>query len=744
MIGPEPLGGIVQCIAMPQTHYGQVRRFAWGMEHRFPKASDREITGLSAVNPTAWTPPWSLSGTLILPALRALILNYDLDYADQWPVGASADYETALDYAGRTPYEWTQTDGTWVPDVPHGYGDTTWLRCVDLDAGVATVDSIDDLCAEPSVGVMFWRWAPQDITDMPAISVRFGYVNPGQPGLRVWVPMAVPGATTPKPRVLSGTRLLAEMDSQSSVTSSSDATPRLESIWLRSVEPGVYVVALSTGEEAVIVDDTLTLDAAPVTIQAQGIHCCVTMWRMQHAASGTAQLARAGEWPLWTYPDGALVLRTYETVDTSVTSDLNLLNGGSIDPLNPPTTQAELTLETTDPCYTPVVYCCQEVHPVELTEPSPDWADISDWWERWEITEAIDGRGSSAQAYPVLDPDQTIPWDDLAMNMVGQITVAHKWPTLTPAEDLATGEVLLTGFWEITERSRDGGSYGVPQLSATLRPWTWRWEGGSEPRKRLTSHAGISWAGWPLQDALEQILGSIGVPTASELTWALALGEDPSTITIPMRHPWERDYEFGDAGITEVLDRLTKACGVRWRVTRLGQIEVYREQEWDGTVPAWTLSDTPATAHDSVESIRVSRSSDRIRNVVLHLGMDAQNEPLWGLAEDYPGRMTPGAPTYLGDDWWAIERDNANTDPDTSALTELTRRAHYQRTVEWTWLGHPDLEVGSYVNVDFDGLGLDPGTIVRVISKRSTIDSTRMRYSETCTAGVLWEQELDE
>ena len=71
MIGPEPLGGIVQCIAMPQTHYGQVRRFAWGMEHRFPKLSDREIAGLSQDNPTSWTPPWSLSGTLILPALRA-------------------------------------------------------------------------------------------------------------------------------------------------------------------------------------------------------------------------------------------------------------------------------------------------------------------------------------------------------------------------------------------------------------------------------------------------------------------------------------------------------------------------------------------------------------------------------------------------------------------------------------------------------------------------------------------------
>ena len=199
--------------------------------------------------------------------------------------------------------------------------------------------------------------------------------------------MAVP-ALRRAPRVLSGTRLLAEMDSQSSVTSSSDATPRLESIWLRSVEPGVYVVALSTGEEAVIVDDTLTLDAAPVTIQAQGIHCCVTMWRMQHAASGTAQLARAGEWPIWTNPDGALVLRTYETVDTSVTSDLHLLNGDSLDRLNPPTTQAGCA-GTTD-CYTPVVYCCQEVRG-RLTEPSPDWADISDWWSGGR-SRTIDGR----------------------------------------------------------------------------------------------------------------------------------------------------------------------------------------------------------------------------------------------------------------------------------------------------------------------------------------------------------------
>lgn len=69
----------------------------------------------------------------------------------------------------------------------------------------------------------------------------------------------------------------------------------------------------------------------------------------------------------------------------------------------------------------------------------------------------------------------------------------------------------------------------------------------------------------------------------------------------------------------------------------------------------------------------------------------------------------------------------------------LCIEASYQwDTVEWTRISGAE---------DPDGypaaLG-DPGTIVRVISKRSTIDSTRMRYSETCTAGVLWEQELDE
>jgi hypothetical protein len=54
------------------------------------------------------------------------------------------------------------------------------------------------------------------------------------------------------------------------------------------------------------------------------------------------------------------------------------------------------------------------------------------------------------------------------------------------------------------------------------------------------------------------------------------------------------------------------------------------------------------------------------------------------------------------------------------------------------------MEVGAYVSIDFDEIGLAAGTVARVLNKRSTIDGNTLTYKETVRAGVLGDYDPEE
>lgn len=688
----------------------------------------------------------------MLPEESSLVLYYwrwaPLDYIDVTLDDASGDVEEATTSSmvctGITEPSntWDYATLTFTSGVYNGV-----KRIVShhhVDGGDVQIHWIGALPTPPAPGTAFMLSFSTTMAVQPSVSLTVGS-RLTSPGLSVWVPFETRAAETPKPLVLSGGRVLAECDDYATAATAQDASPQIGSIAIRSIEQGAYVVSLSSGQEALIVDPNVQMAEARARVSFFAVYGACALWRQLHGTlsedpnEGYAILSAPGQWAPWAALPGSLRIRASVPEETSVSCAMN--TDASADP---PTTRPQVILRTDDRTYTPVVYCVQEVHPAILTEPSTEdmtETDISEFWERWDIEETMDGRNSRARATPSIDPD--IDWDLLKQNSWSQLTVAHAWPGTTSEEDLAEGAVLFTGFWDIQGYARQRDNYGQPVMTATLMPWTWRWESGAGPRKWMTLHSSISWDGWPLQEALEQILSEAGMPW-SLVSWDLISGVEPEDIVIPSRRPWERAYVLEDMGVTEALDVLTRACHVHWRLRRDGGIELYHEVEYDGSTPEWTVTDTPTNTIDTVDSISVSRASDQMRNVVLHIGSNPYGTRLTRLCWDQASIGDPTAPHYIGDDWWSVVRDPANDDPGTSATRELLRRSRYQREVEWTWPGHPKMEVGAYVSIDFDEIGLTSGTVARVLSKRSTIDGNTMTYKETVRAGVLGDYDPEE
>lgn len=721
---------------------------AWGIEHPFPRLQKDDLTGLPDVPATPWVPGWDTGEDCqTIPSLRALTLTPGRVAVNHWPDGCpnEAEFDTIFDPSGSglPTYEWTAGAGTWIPDAPMGHGTRTWLKCAALPASpwVASITSYDDWAADPCFEWLVWRWAvPNAVTARPYVALRVG----GADGIVIRLPVASPGVDIPdRPQVYRldtgvAAYVLAEWDSGGSRQRVSDSGPQMEVVTFRTVEPGVYVVTLSgTDGEAMILDDTLSLAEEPLVCTMCGALGSFSVTPMEFPASGTAKKAAPGYWPAWSNPsDGYLDIRTYLPLGGSVSSDIDLHNvGGGENPLLDPWTQPEITLETTDATRSPVVYVVNELHPAVLSDPDPIVTDASSWAESWRIEETRDGREARAEVTFVDDP--TLDLDVLRGNEWCEVAIGHRWANSTPSGGAEFMETVLGGFLEITGRSREGRVRGgAPQLEAVVYPWTRRLAGPNQTRKWMCRAAGVSWANWPLVEAVEWLLTSCGVPEDMQ-SFSFSDPGLAATLRVPCARPWERRYAFGhEDSVIAALDALVVSCGCRWRVLRSGAIDVYDPQPWDGE-PDMILNESWVGIEDMIQSIHVGFDVEQRANVVLHLGATASGAVAVGHVADNDSLYDTASRDFLGDDWWSVRLDWGNTDPTTTATAELLRRSQYRSVVEWSWLGHPQLAPGMHVLVDVDGVGLPSGSIVEVLAKSSVIDGTIPDYTETVRAGVV-------
>ncbi len=762
--GDEPVRGFFKLLLSPPTRWGQVIRQAWAQELPFPKLSDRAVTADPEELRQPWLMPWIYGGTEVEPHFRALTLTSELQWNDHWMtttgqdatyVQLIADLATALSFprGGSTPIYWKNLAGTFEPTNPSGYSDTIWLATrthASQLGGLARCEMTSTWPAETSFSIIMHRWSPLLTRTQAAPFRPYARVTLGQSdqhvnsGIIINLPMRMPaqgGLDFPAPRAQvfragSTNTMIAEFDSAAQASLAADMSPTVDVVTIRSMEQGVYLVGLSGSDTpALIVDSTLALEAATVTVDFVASHGAFAFVAHEYTTGGVATKLTPGVWPAWSGAEnGEMILRTSEPDGTSVATDLQESNITSIDPDNPATTQPKLTLSTTDQYYTPVVWYPEERHPAVKGDPDGSVVDYSSWFDRWIVRERTDGRANTATFFPT---DDEVELSDLNGNEWAEVWLGHQWPDLSLAADEALLVQVMSGPVSLPRTKRDGDNRdGKSQTLLQIGTWMERFQDGRDSKKPMANHAGVSFQDRPIEETVRYILDGKGVPP--ELISFDSI--DPAVLaelTLPNERPWERRYAYAfETSAIEALNDLLAAVSLRFRITRQGVFDCFFPAAYSG-IPDHTITDSEGAHIDLLESIETDRRSKGLRNWVLHIGQDRDGNSVIGITADSASIYDPTSPRYIGDDWWSVVFDPGNPNAEVTAGIELERRRRWQVAVRWTWAGHPAWEVGDTVEIDVGGIRLPRGSVVEILEKRSVGRADTLAYEETITAGLL-------
>ena len=746
-----PVAGYGRLTVGKPRRWGQVDRLAWGLEHSFPRTSDR----LPEANPdeprVAGSDAWTYTKTSTIPGLRALTLAPSPKWEDHWPKDCANDEElrTILGYGTRTaaPHSWDQLEGTWVPLAPSGYKGYTWIGTENVNyEGIAKVRTVHDWGWEQSVMVLFYSWAPTWTgSRRPMFSFTIGRTLEGVGGLKVVFPMFAEGLETdedPRPRVEAddGT-ILAWLDEPSLTDSTADMGPRLWAFTIRTVEPGVYFVSVGDGGEALITAEGLEMGMAPLEVEVVGFGCAFTVAPIEYALEGTAEKATESVWPDW-IGDQEVEVRTREylwdevlTATTTVTAEAqNVPVDLGLPPDDPgrfSTTQVKLDLTTDQPRYSPVVYLAQETHGPILLERDLSAMEVEQFVSRMTAYETPDGRASMAS---LMVRNITGSLDAIRENSWAEVWTGHQWcPGAGPEQAWFQEYPLMAGFLWVDEAGQFGDAIptGDEFWHVIVYPWSSRLAA-----KRMVNFGEMSFAGWPLEDLVYTLLKAQGLPEELIL-FELPEGTSLDDLKVPCARKWERRHAYPyDAGFIESFDELLASVGCRWRCTRTGEIAIFQPMPWNG-IPDWVLDDADPSWVDLMEARRITTDALTMSNVVFHVGADPYGSLLMGMVLDDASLQVTDHPMFVGEDRWSVAVDLGNEDPEATALMEYERGHRYQAVVRWDWVAHPHWEPGHRVELQIDGGRIPRGTVVEILGKMSRVDGDAGEYVETVEAGVV-------
>ena len=766
----EPIRGACDIQIYSKRYWGQPYPWGWGLEHAFPRLSDRTPTGDPDEAREAFLGSWTHSGTEIIPEVRALAISPYTEWRDCWPVDCTneTEYSTAFGLTSRsqdTLMHFTQNVGTWMPTAPTGYTTSTdeqiWLTCTGLTTNYAQVTSLQNLPADAYLTISMYRWAPVTpfATQRPYVTFTYGNNSTFGGGLTVVLPLKGPstdGAVqTPYVANAETSEVLAELDQVGIGAGSYSMFDRLEVLSIRPLEAGLMAVQTPGSDTAALIqDEDAVINEAPITVACYGAYVTFGLAVGRYILPGQATRSVSAQksfytvWPEYLNGYSATVthdcrLRKYEPTDTSATGSLNAVNVPEV------RTQPSVTLQTDDEWHTPLVYLVQEVHPpLWFDRSQSDLGDLSDFVDAMDIYETRDMRMARADiAVRSINETSGGSTDTLLSSVSGNEWVHcgpiyHQWPDYTLAQDQASGEDdMLAGWLDIGERVREGGiDEGEPNWNAVVLAWPYRF---IDSQKTMAPHAGISWAGWNFKDAVERILPAHGVPTAAH-SWDPINTLDSDFLdnaTIPCERNWERRYTFeAEEPVLDALDTLAFSVGVRMRITRAGKWEWFIPQAWDGHTYEHTLDgDQTSTFVDVIERISHGADSRELRNVVYHEGADAYGQMITGLVQDYESLFDTTSDRFVGDVRMSVHHDAANPTPDLTAYLEYQRRLRNANRIQWTWAGHPSWKPGERVLIEVDDIGVPSGTVAEITEKTSRIRAGdgENRYQETVTAAVV-------
>ncbi len=474
--------------------------------------------------------------------------------------------------------------------------------------------------------------------------------------------------------------------------------------WNQGTEPWVYKD-----------DDIGELPMCRIKLTARGHGCAFNIREVQYSTSAACEPYRDLTPPSWcnSLHEWTPIRNLATGTGVSVTSAHGLGN-----PSDAQTDKPRVIL-TSDGHRKPLVSHILQFH-------HPLWDSASDSYDDVDGQHVLlsasgscndSWRGATCELKLRVTPDQYTDW-----KRNGKVEVNTAWyrieegattPTLYPT----TPERQFTGYIRDIIRGKDPDDLGRIQL-------TLRCEDGITARlqgkRKMLHHA--AYGGLKASAAVAEILWRLGVPDNLQ-----DLSDIPDVYLPEADRPEFSNFSFGaDYDGLAALDTIANALGMYFRVTQNGIYTFAYRPTYSGT-PDFTISDTATEADELLYALEAERGGDEFRNylaVIVGQGAMAQ-AAYW---RDLASHATATSADYIGEAWWDVIIASDAGEANTVAQHWFAERFKQRQIIRWETSGKPSIWPNHYVAVTSTGLGVDAGTVFRVMQKDWTIEPNTGEY----------------
>jgi len=698
--------GVANLVITDKRSDGYPTSQSWGMDWVMSDLARGANRPGAYQNDAGSVPEWELIGTRAVPALNAVILQ---------PIFAAGDMD--LD-------DWTQEASTYFKEVqPTGF-DSAWLKYYDAtEDQYGTLRSNSALTINPSWALNFLRAQPaHDQAEPVAISITVGVQASMQ--YQLYIPQRwIAGAAAPDSRYPSLWKsedtgatwsLVDECRHEGARSWAQEAFDRPTWVWWLTL--GDYLVIYLGDTCWVYHEAGLEIPAGMVEVTIEGGQAAFQMEQIQFTPSGTIERL-VGIIPPEYITDDPDTIDTLGDVDDQRTIVATMETAGD-------TIWPKAALATSDPYHTPVLYAIQATR-----EAVYDEGDASLLFDnvvnagdkgklhnlRWTI--AQDWRGSSfsgklltAQGY-----------DEYGLTGNERAQLSISLDTTPPVY-----HVVGTGYLVAPEYPRDPQLPSNEVIELQFRDRLSRLE-----RKAVGDCPAFD--GWYLSDALNWLFCQIGGVDPAEL-----LLDDTATEYQFAWAPGSLNLKFdAQTRVVDAADQICRAAGRTWGVDQLGQVftATSGDADYDGT-PDYTLDESTVTEEDHIYPVHTAQDVSQARNQIVVLGTDAAGNEVRACWRMTDSMSNPTSSPYLGDLACDVMVCPPGADPYLLASLQGRRLATAAQHLIWQTNGKPNLLPGMFVAVTIGGIGVSPGTVMRIIESQGSLNEQGECASAFCAVAV--------
>ena len=184
------------------------------------------------------------------------------------------------------------------------------------------------------------------------------------------------------------------------------------------------------------------------------------------------------------------------------------------------------------------------------------------------------------------------------------------------------------------------------------------------------------------------------------------------------------------AQVVDVADELARAAGRKWGISPAGNVFTWIPSIYSGSAD-FTLDETSQTPQDHFSVAEMTRDIFSARNFILVFGRDRDgNDQVVACSQHNPSVTSRTDPDYIGDEWWDVSIAPDGADPWVVCSLRAEELLHSRGLLSWETEGKPELFPGQYVAVYVSGIGVESGSIFRILEKSGRLNGETGEYRD--------------